>query len=227
MTGMANDEPSSIKTRPSLLNRLKTGDDAESWKEFYHIHGKLVRDFAIKAGLTETEAEEVVQETAIAIARHLPEYQYNPKVCRFKTWLLTQTSWRIKDQLKKRKKDSAWMTGHAARPAEPTTSRSDDTARTSTINRVPDSGSADLDAMFEAEWRKNLFAAAMERVKHKFSLKQFQLFDLLVLKEWPAADVAKSLGLSLPNVYLIRHRISAAIKKETKRLEERLGQKPE
>ena len=81
--------------------------------------------------------------------------------------------------------------------------------------------------MFEAEWRKNLFAAAMERVKHKFSLKQFQLFDLLVLKEWPAADVAKSLGLSLPNVYLIRHRISAAIKKETKRLEERLGQKPE
>ena len=35
----------------------------------------LARDFAIQAGLTETEADEVVQETAIEIARHLPEYR--------------------------------------------------------------------------------------------------------------------------------------------------------
>ena len=35
----------------------------------------LARDFAIQAGLTDTEAGEVVQETAIAIAPHLPEYR--------------------------------------------------------------------------------------------------------------------------------------------------------
>jgi hypothetical protein len=29
MTAMATDEPSSIQTRPSLLNRLKSGDDAK------------------------------------------------------------------------------------------------------------------------------------------------------------------------------------------------------
>src|ERR1035438_1621815 len=57
MTAMAPDEPSSIQTRPSLLNRLKTGDDTESWQEFYRIYGKLVRDFAIQAGLTSTEAD--------------------------------------------------------------------------------------------------------------------------------------------------------------------------
>jgi RNA polymerase sigma-70 factor (ECF subfamily) len=62
----------------------------------------------------------------------------------------------------------------------------------------------------------------VERVKTKFSLKQFQIFDLVVLKEWPAADVAQSLGVSLANVYVIRHRISSAIKKETKRLENEL-----
>ncbi len=56
--------------------------------------GKLVRDFAIPAGLTDTGADEVVQETAIAMARHLPGYRYDPKVCRFKTWLLNQASWR-------------------------------------------------------------------------------------------------------------------------------------
>jgi DNA-directed RNA polymerase specialized sigma24 family protein len=50
---------------------------------------KLI-ELALRAGLNDTEADEVVQETAIAISRHLPEFRYDPKVCRFKTWLLNQ-----------------------------------------------------------------------------------------------------------------------------------------
>ena len=215
MKAMAPDEPSSIQTRPSLLNGLKSGDDAESWNEFYRVYGKLIRDFALHAGLNDTEADEVVQETAIALSRHLPEFRYDPKVCRFKTWLLNQTSWRIKDQLKKRRRSEGFAAG------APAPSKADST-RTETILRVADPASADLDAVFEAQWRQNLFTLALERVKEKFSLKQFQVFDLLVLKEWPVADVAKSLGISLANIYVTRHRISAAIARETKRLEKRL-----
>src|SRR6266705_450824 len=219
MMAMASDEHSSIQTRPSLLNRLKTGDDTESWQEFYRIYGKLVRDFAIQAGLTDTEADEVVQETAIGIARRLPEYRYDPKVCRFKTWLLNQSSWRIKDQLKKRQRATAF-TGEAP-PSAGTmhTARAEETSRTATINRVADPNAENLDALFEGEWRKNLLATALERVRGKFSLKQFQIFDLLVQKEWPAADVARSLGVSLANVYVTKHRIAAAVKREVKRLE--------
>ena len=224
MTAMASDEPSSIQTRPSLLNRLKSGDDAESWQDFYRIYGKLVRDFAIQAGLTDTEADEVVQETAIAMARHLPEYRYDPKVCRFKTWLLNQSSWRIKDQLKKRRRSGGYTGGAAAGTGESPMISNDDTARTATINRVPDAAAMDLDALFEGQWQRSLFDVALQRVQDKFSLKQFQIFDLVVLKEWPAATVAKSLGVSLTNVYVIRHRISAAIKKEAKRLENQLEQ---
>ena len=221
---MADDEPNSIRTRSSLLIRLKTDDDTASWQEFYRIYGKMVRDFAIQAGLTDAEADDVVQETAIAMARHLPEYRYDPKVCRFKTWLLNQASWRVKDQFKKRKKEPAWRTDRSGQSLAPPALRGEDTSRTSTIHRVPDAGATDLDAVFEAEWQKNLFAAALERVRGKFSLKQFQVFDLLIFKEWPAGDVARSLGISLANVYVTRHRILAAIKKETKRLESQLEQ---
>jgi RNA polymerase sigma-70 factor (ECF subfamily) len=198
------------------LNRLKTGDDNASWQEFYRVYGKLARDFAIQAGLTDTEAEEVVQETAIAMAKHLPEYRYDPKVCRFKTWLLNQASWRIKDQIKKRAKS-----GHpAAQPdSGPASEVRSDPNRTPTANRMPDPRGLDLDALFEEQWRKSLFVRALDRVKEKFSLKQFQIFDLLVQKEWPAAEVARSLAVTLANVYVTKHRISVAIKKEIKRLE--------
>jgi len=212
-------EPSSIQTRPSLLNRLKQDNDTEGWKQFYTIYGKLVRDFAIQAGLTDAESDEVVQETAIAIARHLPQYRYDPKVCKFKTWLLNQASWRIKDQLRKRKKHASVSLSPGTNPRALS---GDDTARTSTINRVPDPAGENLDKLFEVEWRKNLFDAALEQVRERFSLKQFQIFDLAAIKEWPAAEVARSLGVSTANVYVIRHRISAAIKKEINRLEAQL-----
>ena len=213
MTAMMSDEPSSIRTRPSLLGRLQAGDDAQSWEEFYRIYGKLVRDFALQAGLSATEADEVVQETVIATSRHLPEYHYDPKKCRFKTWLLNQTSWRIKDQLKKRRRQLSFIQASASRQAD------DETSGTATINRVPDPAALDLETVFETQWQRSLYAGALERVKGKFSLKQLQIFDLVVTQEWPAADVAKSLGVSLANVYVTRHRISAAIKKETRRLE--------
>ena len=218
---MAMDEPSSIQTRPSLLNRLKEGNDSESWQEFYRIYGKLVRDFAIKAGLTDTEADEVVQETAIAMARHLLEYRYDPKVCRFKTWLLNQASWRIQDQIKKRNRE---MGRRAAAGG------SDETGSTTTVHRIPDPASVDLDALFENEWQRNLMDAAMHIVREKFTPKQFQIFDLLAVQEWPAGEVAKNLGVTLANVYVTRHRVAAAVKKEVKSLEQRLEQaaaKPE
>jgi len=224
MTAMAPDEPSSIQTRPSLLNRLRAGDDVESWNDFYRIYGKLVRDFAIQAGLTDTEADEVVQETAIALSKHLPGFRYDPKVCRFKTWLLNQASWRIKDQLKKRQRGERLVGEAPANAGGAPALLNNDTARTATIHRVPTPKEVNLETLFDAEWRKNLFAAALERVKEQFTLKQFQLFDLLVLKEWKAAEVAKSLGVSLANAYVIRHRISAAVKKEIKRLESQLEQ---
>jgi RNA polymerase sigma-70 factor (ECF subfamily) len=218
MMTMTGDEPSSIQTRPSLLHRLKEGDDVESWQEFYRVYGKLARDFAIKAGLSDTEADEVVQEVAIGVARHLPGFSYDPKVCRFKTWLLNQTSWRIKDQLRKRARPGQ-AAGHgvASPPSDP--------ARTATVERIADPAAPDLETMFESEWRSNLLALAMEAVKEKFSLKQIQMFDLVVEKEWPAGEVARCLGVSLANVYVTKHRVAVAVKREVRRLEGQLGRK--
>src|SRR6266702_6534659 len=160
MMTMADDEHSSIQTRPGLLDRLKTGDDTESWQEFYRVYGKLVRDFAIQAGLTDTEADEVVQETAIAMARNLPEFHYDPKVCRFKTWLLNQSTWRIKDQLKKRQRATVFTGETPPNAGKMPAARADETSRTATINRVPDPNAENLDALFENEWRKNVLATA-------------------------------------------------------------------
>jgi RNA polymerase sigma-70 factor (ECF subfamily) len=210
---MAEPKDDSYPTRSSLLRRVKDTEDQPSWREFNDIYGKLIFRFAIKAGLTEDEAQEVVQETMISAARHLPGFRYDPKVCSFKTWLLNLSAWRVQDQLRKRQAPSA------PQPSRPGNDSTDTASRTSAVERVPDPAGGPLEAIWDEEWRTNLLDTALARVKARVDARQWQIFDLYALKQWPVADVVKALGVNAGRVYLARHRISSLLKGELKRLE--------
>jgi len=203
----------SLATHASLLERLKDLDDQGGWEEFYTTYRKLIFSFALKHGLTGTEAEEVVQETIVTVARNMPEFRYDPKRCSFKTWLFNLTLWRIQDQLRKRHPEETSM---HRKPGE--------TDRTSTVERVPGPEGERLTALWEEEWKKDLFERALERVKSQVAEKQFQIFDLNALQEWSAREVARSLGVSLGRVYVTKHRVAALLRKEIQRLESKAEQ---
>ena len=59
-----------MNTRRSLISRLRNLDDRESWQDFFDTYWKLIFSVARKAGLSEQEAEEVVQETTFATVSH-------------------------------------------------------------------------------------------------------------------------------------------------------------
>jgi RNA polymerase sigma-70 factor (ECF subfamily) len=200
--------PGLLATRRSLVDRLENWDDRKHWQEFFDAYWKLIYSAARKSGLTDAEAQEVVQETVITVAKKVGKLRYDPAIGSFKGWLLQITRWRIADQFRKRD------------PAEARRARSQDDRATATIERVPDpADAADLDALWEKEWQENLFAAAIARVKKKVDPKQFQIFDCYVRKEWPAQKVAAELRVSVGQVYLARHRVAALLKKEIKALE--------
>lgn len=199
-------------TRRSLLSRLKNWEDQKSWKEFFDTYWKLVYSVALKAGLTATEAEEVVQETFISVAKKIPEFQYDPARGSFKGWLLNTTRWRIADQFRKRKKDGPLRRSGATA-----------TTGTTTIEGIPDPA-VDFRRIYEEEWETNLFERAVERLKHRVDARQFQIFDLYVLKKWPVSKVAKTLGVSSGRIYLTKHRLSLLVKKEIKALQ-KLGER--
>ena len=200
-----------LATRRSLVDRLANWDDQRRWQEFFDTYWKLIYSAARQSGLTDTEAQEVVQETVITVAKNIDKLKYDPAIGSFKGWLLQITRWRIADQFRKRE------------PGEAKHPRSQDDRLTPTIERVPDSRIADLDAVWEAEWKENVFEAAIARVKKKVEPKQFQIFDCYVRKEWPAQKVAQRLGVNVGQVYLARHRIGALLKKEIRALEKISG----
>src|SRR5437762_1787793 len=93
-----------IPTRQSLLSRLKDWNDHESWRDFFETYWKLIYHTSIKAGLTDAEAQDVVQETVLSVCKSMRTFEYNAKDGSFKAYLLNLTQWRIKDQVRKRQK---------------------------------------------------------------------------------------------------------------------------
>ena len=99
-----NHDPS-IPTSHTLLRRIKDWTDQNSWDEFFKTYSKVIFEFAIKAGLNEAEAQDVVQETITTVATHIHEFQADGSRGSFRSWLLQLARWRVADQLRKRRDD--------------------------------------------------------------------------------------------------------------------------
>jgi len=201
--------PDLIPTRASLLGRLKDWDDNASWRDFFNTYWKLIYSFALQRGLSHIEAEEVVQETVLAVAKGIHGFSYDPARCAFKTWLMTVTRSKITNQFQKR----------ARHPVAPDPA-GEGTPRTSLLERMPDEQQElQWKRAWEDDWQRNLMDAAIQRVKRSVSIEHYQMFDLFVLKNWPARDVAKTLGVTMAHVYVAKHRIAKLIRKEVAALE--------
>ena len=188
-------EEAFLATRRSLVQRLSNLEDHRTWQEFFETYWRLIYSVARKAGLDEFEAEEAVQETVISVVRKIPKFRYDPNIGSFRGWLLTLAKWRIADQFRKRQ------------PRE-------------TIDQ--DAGLTEQPWFTEAwnqEWENHLLTAALERLKQKTSLSQFQVFECYVIKGWPARKVAKELQISVGSVYLAKNRLLPILKEIMARVE--------
>ena len=197
------------KTRKSLIARLDNWEDQRTWDEFYQTYWRLIYSVAIKSGLRSEEAFDCVQETILSIAKQSKKKLYDPAQGSFKTWLMNMTRWRINDQFRKRKKDTAMIGGAY-----------DDDRKTAIIDRVEDPKGDVLDRLWKVEWKKNLADAALARVKSQVSPKQYQIFDYYVVKQWDASKVQDHLGVSMAQVYLAKHRVGSVLKKELAKLDQ-------
>jgi RNA polymerase sigma-70 factor (ECF subfamily) len=213
---MPDDVTDFLPTRRSLLSRLKRCDDQSAWQTFFDTYWKLLYSAALKAGLTDAEAQDAVQETVIKVSKHVAQFRYDPAKCSFKTWLLRITRQRIAMQFQKRQSALTRPTGTLSHPMGEGAARADDTA---TLERIPDPAGVDLEALWDEEWQRHLLATATERVKHQVKPEHWQMFHLYALQHWPPREVARVLRVSVAQVYLAKHRVGRLLWQEINKLE--------
>jgi RNA polymerase sigma factor (sigma-70 family) len=190
--------PSTLLTHASLLSRLRDGGDAQAWEQFAERYGRLIRDFARHAGVSEHETRDIAQEVMLGFARQAAEFQYDRSKGRFKTWLLTLARRRIADHWRSRQRRLTREAAHLVEDTPPT--------------------ETDLDRLWEQEWQHFLMDQALERVRSRTSNRQFLIWDLAVRQGMAASEICRTLDTHAAAVYLARHRVSQLVKQELRAL---------
>jgi RNA polymerase sigma factor (sigma-70 family) len=205
-----------LPTRRSLLSRLRDLEDSASWRTFFDRYWRLLYNVARKSGLSDDQAQEVIQETVIAVARKMPEFRYDPAKGSFKGWLLLICRRRIHDHFRR-----VYSSEQSMQDASEDLAYAAENVPASVL--PPD---VQIDGLWEQEWRENIFRAALARVRQRANPKQYQVFDCCVLQNQRPAEVARMLGLNAAQVYLAKHRLSVAVKRAVKELEGEIGGGP-
>ncbi len=189
-------DPLLVPTRESLLSRLQQTSEGESWREFFNTYWRLIYHNAIKAGLSDEDAQDVVQETMISLTKKIAEFRYNPARCSFKTWLMNLTRWKITDRLRERQKlakDQDWFREQIERQIEKN---------------------------WEDDWRVNLTEEALRRVQERAKPRMVQAFITHVIQGKSAVETGRLLLMSVPAVYLACYRVRKLVKNEALKIDE-------
>lgn len=191
------------ETRSTLLERLKDLEDESSWRVFFDSYAKIIHGVAVKSGLQPQDAQDVVQETVVSVAKHIGGFEYDRSRGSFKSWLLTITRSKIITRWRRNSRE----------PSLPNAEASSATS-TSPIEKFPDPASNQLEEIWEREWQQAILSRAMDSLKKMVDPAHFQVFDCLVNKGWSVAEVENRLGVKPEQAYLIKSRVTARLKEE-------------
>jgi RNA polymerase sigma factor (sigma-70 family) len=203
-------EPDSLlPTKQSLLSRLRDWQDQAGWQQFFESYWRVIYNVARNAGLSDVEAQDVVQNTFVYLARRMPNFKYNRQRGSFKSWLRVVTRSRIHVYVRTEKIGEKDI-------REPLPDETADDFKTD--QALIDTAADALDEVWQREWEENLFNTALRHLRSRVSSQQLLMFRMATLNQLPLTQVAKKLRVSLPQVYLARHRVGKLFKAEVLRL---------
>src|ERR1041385_6507655 len=182
-----------LRTRVSLINRVKNLTDDRSWTEFFARYQRIVQAVARSRGLTEHEAEDVMQEVFKGVAEKIGEFSLVPRPGSFRSWLFQLTRWRADDKMRERERQ---MWGKLSNRS----AGDSGFGNTPTLEHVPTP--QELEANFAAEAQRHLVETLFKTIAPSVTPKQMQIFQLLVIDEVPVEKIATLYQIKPAAIYV-------------------------
>jgi RNA polymerase sigma factor (sigma-70 family) len=191
------------ETRPSLLLRIKDGQDQTAWNTFVELYAPLVYRQCRRHGLQHNDAEDVTQEVLSQMLRSAQDFNYQPDRGKFRTWLYEVTSTKVANHFR-----SVRRTARASGGAR-------DESQDLVAPITPPS------EWFE-EFQTHVLRVALARIETHFEPGTWKAFMLAWKEARPATEVARMLDVNVDHVYVAKSRVLARLRQEVLALAEDL-----
>lgn len=193
-------------TSATLLIRIrpdKAGREL-AWAEFHRRYAPMITGFARRVGAKPHDVDDVVQDVMLGFYAASPKFSYDPNKGRFRSFLKVCTC----RALAKRVGKNAKFRG----------------VRIDEIN--PES--MEVEQEWTKTWDDELLRRALDETHKQYSATEamqrtYRAFELYVLKERSADDVANELGISRDSVHQAKHRVTEALRKIHESMREEEG----
>ncbi len=196
-----------LATRASLLLRLKDHRNNTAWAEFLSIYMPLLHSYAMKAGLQDSDAADIAQETIRQVFRNINRFDYQPNRGSFRGWLFTIA----RNLIRK----------HANKGAKATAGTGD----SDMLELLHQQASPETTDQWESDYRMRIFHLAAEKVRQEFRQNTWQAFWRSVVEGTEITALVQELGMSAGAIYIARSRVTARIRDEAARLDADDGDK--
>jgi len=195
------------KTRASLLIKLQNAGDIDAWETFAKLYSPALYRTARKLNLQPADAENVVQEVLLVVAKSVGSWLGRSDRGSFMAWLL-----RIS-----RNKSVDLLTRRATKPIKPTAGL--DAQNLSQIAQVQ----SDTEIQLDREYRWELFNQASEQAKKIVSEQTWAAFQMTMVDNVSIEDAARILQVRPGVIYLSRCRVMERIKEIIRKWEASYG----
>jgi RNA polymerase sigma-70 factor (ECF subfamily) len=186
-----------METSVSMLERLAGAPTDHDWRRLDKLYRPLLRRWIARAGVPESDVNEVVQDVLVVVVRKISGFEWRGKGA-FRAWLRTIMANEVRD----------YFRGQNYRP---TAIGGSDFLRRLDELESPDSA---LSRLWDREHDEHVVASLMQRVKGDFAPATWQAFCCHVQEGKPVAQVAQALGLSLNSVLLAKSRVLKRLRQE-------------
>ena len=195
---------STPETRASLILRLQDAADVAAWDCFESIYGPVVLRVAARQGLQAVDAENVVQEVLLRVAKSVNSWLARSPRGPFRAWLI-----RIA------RNEAARL---LSRPATRPWRQGGDSSDVQLEDWVADN--CNVASELELEYQRELFLWAAEEVRSSVEEHTWLAFWLTQVEGLTVSDAAERLQVKPGNIYFGRSRVMNRLKLAVQQFEE-------
>ena len=194
-------------TRQTLIAKIRNQHDDRSWEEFVFFYERYIFVVINKMGVSYNECEDLVQKVLLAMWEKLPDFEYLPDKCKFRTWMNSIIRNVVVGYFRKSQR------------------RQNDIQRAS-LQRINDkTEDHDLPEIYdiaEVEWKTHIANLAWDNIKDDFKGKTADCF-LLFTEGKSVDEICTSLDIKKNTAYVFKNRVQERLHKEIRHLDRELS----